>query len=542
MNILLVDDDYYVIAALQKKIDWKMLNIETVYTANNVAQAREILEKHSVQILISDIEMPQGSGLELLAWIREQNYSIQAILLTNYADFNYAQKAIELQSFEYFLKPIEFDKLMLIIQKAVVRAAEQQSNEQAIRGGYFWQKNQAKNLEHFWRKLVSSSTSFPLKPGDIAHAIEEQNLSYQMEDLLQPILFNVFPHNGSMGKEEKGLFDFALLNVLYELLNHPGFSIESILEVKDYNWIAILKWNDPPEDAGVLRAFSASFIQKANPYLKCDVCCNIGLPGTLNKVGVILKQLLNMDEELTKCRNQTFSVEEYSRQNKPLYLPPDLAHLEELLNQNKLADFLGESISHLNHMLSNKAIDTSVLGLFRLDIVQLVYSFLKLKGIQAHKLYTGKTNDQLLMHSLSSIEDMEEYLKYLVNTAMEYRDFAAQPTSIAEEIKEHIHKHYGDDLTRNDLAEIVYLNPDYLARLFKRETGVSLGSYVIQVRIAAAKHLLETTNMSVYTIANKTGYNNYSYFSKLFKQEVGLSPNEYKKEQQAPPALHNYKV
>lgn len=137
------------------------------------------------------------------------------------------------------------------------------------------------------------------------------------------------------------------------------------------------------------------------------------------------------------------------------------------------------------------------------------------------------------MYSLSSIEDMEEYLKYLVNTAMEYRDFAAQPTSIAEEIKEHIHKHYGDDLTRNDLAEIVYLNPDYLARLFKRETGVSLGSYVIQVRIAAAKHLLETTHMSVYTIANKTGYNNYSYFSKLFKQEVGLSPNEYKKEQQA---------
>lgn len=61
MNILLVDDDYYVIAALQKKIDWKMLNIETVYTANNVAQAQEILEKHSVQILISDIEMPQGA-------------------------------------------------------------------------------------------------------------------------------------------------------------------------------------------------------------------------------------------------------------------------------------------------------------------------------------------------------------------------------------------------------------------------------------------------------------------------------------------------
>lgn len=118
MNALVVDDDYYVVTALEKKIDWKLLGIENVYTANNVAQAREILQEHPVQILISDIEMPQGSGLELLAWIREEQYAVQAIFLTNYADFNYAQKAIELQSFEYFLKPIEFDKLMLIIQKA----------------------------------------------------------------------------------------------------------------------------------------------------------------------------------------------------------------------------------------------------------------------------------------------------------------------------------------------------------------------------------------------------------------------------------------
>ncbi|WP_042197235.1 helix-turn-helix domain-containing protein [Paenibacillus camerounensis] len=535
MNILLVDDDYYVIAALQKKIGWPQLGIETVYTANNVAQAREILEKHPVQILISDIEMPQGSGLELLAWIREQNLSVQAILLTNYADFNYAQKAIELQSFEYFLKPIEFDKLMLIIQKAVIRAKEQQSNEEAILGGYFWQKNQSKNLEHFWRKLVSSSTSSPVKQADIRRSIEEQNLSYQMNDLIQPVLFNVFPHNGSMGKEEKDLFDFALLNVLYELLQHPGYTVQSILEVKEYSWIAILKWNEPPLDNAMLQATGTSFIQKAVPYLKCDACCNIGLTGGLQQIGSILKQLLNMDEELTRCRNQTYLVENDLRQPKSSYTPPDLARLEELLNQNKLAVFLEEAIRYLRSMLSYRSLDTSVLGLFRLDMVQLVYSFLKQKGIQAHKLYAGKTNDKLLLHSLHSIEDIEEYLKYLVNTAMEYRDFAAQPKSIAEEIKQYIHEHYGDDLTRNDLAEIVYLNPDYLARLFKRETGISLGSYVIQVRIAAARHLLETTTLSVYTIASKTGYSNYSYFSKLFKQEVGLSPNEYKKEQHVQP-------
>lgn len=540
MNILLVDDDYYVVAALQKKMDWAALGIEAVYTANNVAQAREIVENHSVQILISDIEMPQGSGLSLLAWIRENDYPIQTILLTNYADFNYAQKAIELQSFEYFLKPIEFDKLMLIIQKAVARAKEQQHNEKAIQEGYYWQKNQAKNLEHFWRRMVSGSSSSPIRPSAITYAIKEQNLSYQMNDTLQPLLFNVFPYNGSMGKEEKDLFDFALLNILYELFRHPDFVLESILEIKDYSWIAILKWNQTP-DTATLEEICSALIQKTNPYLKCDVCCNIGLPGELGGIGTVLRSLTRMDEEITRCRNHTYTVDMYQKQSKTAYIPPDLAHLEELLNRNKLAAFLEEVSRYLKGLLVNRTVDTSILSLFRLDIVQLVYSFLKMKGIQVHKLYSGKVNDRLQLHSLTSVEDMEEYLEYLVNTAMKYRDLTAQPKSVAEEIKQYIYAHYGDELTRNDLAEIVYLNPDYLARLFKKETGVSLGSYVIQVRIAAAKQLLETTRLSVYTIANKVGYTNYSYFSKLFKQEVGLSPNEYKKEQQhdQPELLHN---
>src|SRR5690606_4112279 len=107
MNALIVDDDYFVIKALETRMDWRTLQIEQVYTADNIAQARDIINHHSIHILISDIDMPQGRGLEGRAWIRDQGYDIQAIILTNYADFNYSQKAIELLGFEYFRKPIE---------------------------------------------------------------------------------------------------------------------------------------------------------------------------------------------------------------------------------------------------------------------------------------------------------------------------------------------------------------------------------------------------------------------------------------------------
>lgn len=163
MNALLVDDDYFVVMALEKKIDWKALGIHTIFTAYNIAQAKEVLQNHPVQILICDIEMPQGSGLELLAWVREESHNVQTIFLTNYADFNYAQKAIELQSFDYFLKPIEFDKLTLIIQKAVAKARDQQFIEKAIHEGELWQKNRSKLIEDSWRRLITGKAFLPAR-------------------------------------------------------------------------------------------------------------------------------------------------------------------------------------------------------------------------------------------------------------------------------------------------------------------------------------------------------------------------------------------
>lgn len=531
MNVLLVDDDYFVVAALEKKIDWKALSIEQVFTAYSVSQARELLQQHTVQILICDIEMPQGSGLELLAWIREEQYSIQTIFLTNYADFNYAQKAIELQSFDYFLKPIEFDKLSLIISKAVYKAKEQQSYQEAIQNGHLG-KDQENFRERFWRRLIKEKKT-SVDPSALSGYIEEHQLSYQMSDLFLPVLITIFPLDRSLGKEDKDLFDYAFLNVLTELFQDPLFSVETVLEHKDYNWMVILKWNQPL-DLRLIERISLSFIEKANQFLKSDVCCSVPTSVTMECIHKSIQDLLQRNEEMIKKRNQLFFVELHQAK-EATYTPPNLPLWEELLSQNKPDALLNESRLYLQNLVMEGVYDAAVLRLFCLDVVQLVYSFLKNQGIQAHKLYSGKTNDQLFMQSLNSIEDMETYLEYLVSTAAGYNFFAEQSQSVVEEIVRYIRRHYGSELTRTSLAEIVYLNPDYLARLFKKETGVSLGTFIIQTRIKAAKHLLETTLLSVYQIAAKVGYANYSYFSKLFKQDTGWTPSEYRRTQQTVP-------
>ncbi|MEK4119619.1 helix-turn-helix domain-containing protein [Paenibacillus sp. FSL W8-0919] len=526
MNVLLVDDDVFVVAALQQKIDWNALSIEGVFTAYNVAQAREILQQHAVQILICDIEMPQGSGLELLAWIREERYAVQTIFLTNYADFNYAQKAIELQSFDYFLKPIEFDKLTLIISKAIYKAKEQQSYQEALKEGQLWKKNQRKLQEQFWRKWIHEKRP-SVDAAAIAESAAEHDVSYLTSDLFTPVHLTIFPYDRSLGKEDKDLFDYALLNVLSELLDDPRFSVETIQEFRDYNWILVLKWSQASDPAAIESAF-LSFIQQANKFLKSDACCCIADTAELGRVPGSIRELLQMNEDLIKKRNQIMFLAHHPLE-ETAYSPPDSASWEALLHQNDPAAFLNEIRGYLRNLARQGVCNASVLRQFRIDIVQLVYAYLKSREIQAHKLYSGKTHDQLFLQSLNSIEDMEKYIAYLVQTAADYHFFGDPSPTVVEEIRQYIHRHYGDDLTRASLAEIVYLNPDYLARVFKKETGVSLGTYIIQVRIKAARQLLETTSLSVYQIAAKVGYSNYSYFSKLFKQDTGWSPSDYRR-------------
>lgn len=528
MNILLVDDDFFVIKALETRMDWNSLQINHVYTAENIAQAREIIMKYPIQILVSDIDMPQGSGLELLGWVRDQGLDIQSIILTNYADFTYAQKAIELQSFEYFLKPIEFNKLMLIIQKAMDRVKQNELHKQAKKERQLWKKNQKKVIEHFWGNLIATRSSFPMKKEELILAVEEHQLPYSLGDHFYVLLVNLYPYHNSIGVTDKGIFDFAFENIFHETFHSSVFTLERVMEHKEYSWIAIVKCHDSTEQTS-LEQLCKTFIARSISYLKAEASCSISMLEPFEKIPQAVKQLININEDVVQIRNQVLFIDQYKKLVNKEYTLPHLAQLEELLYQNKSEQFITEARHYLYSYTSGMYLDKAVLSLFRLDITQLVYSFLKSKNILTRSLYSGKEYERLFTRSLQSLENMEEYIVHLVNTAMAYREYTKQSKSVVDEIKLYIQEHIGEELTRNSLAEVIYLNPDYLARLFKKETGISLGNYIIKARIGAAKHLLQTSGLSIYSIAKKVGYSNYSYFSKLFKQDVGISPNEYKK-------------
>ncbi len=536
MNVLIVDDDRFVVSALEQKIDWPSLGIQQIYTAYNIRQAKKIFDENTIHILISDIEMPQGSGLELLAWIRSEGFNVQAIYLTNFADFNYAQKAIELQSFEYYLKPIEFDKLELIIKKAVKKVKLSQIKEDAIKVGQYWQQNKEELVEHFWHTYLKNNDS--LSSEELQEQLKIKNIDYSMHDCFLPLLLDFFPYKLVDNKEIISIFDKEndfqnrLKTMIIETFKNDSIRLGAVLKSstnKD-EYLAIFKLLDHTSELSSREFISLcnELIAAINNQLNCDVQCHIGPSSSLNKIQSTVKELQVARKETIDFRNKTFYIETYKKSTNK-YVEPNLQLLEHYLETGNRLSFNNKCYRYLTNLLDKNALSYNVLCSFRLDITQLIYTHLKKKEILANKLFQGKVSDLLLEQSSRSIDDLMTYISYLVDVSLDYMAFTNSQKSVVSTIRDYIDQNYQEDITRTSLAQIVYLSPDYIARFFKKETGISLVNYIIKKRVDIAKDLLTNTSLPIHIISDKVGYENYSYFTKLFKKETNYTPVEFRK-------------
>jgi two-component system response regulator YesN len=128
IEILLVDDEAYVTNSLEKTIPWDSIGVKSVYQAASAFEALELLEENAIDIVVTDIAMPDMSGLELIREIGQRWPNVKCILLTGHSDFEYAKKAVQLQAFDYILKPVNDDEFM----KTVAGAIEALKDEAAV--------------------------------------------------------------------------------------------------------------------------------------------------------------------------------------------------------------------------------------------------------------------------------------------------------------------------------------------------------------------------------------------------------------------------
>ena len=401
MNLLLVDDEVLTLNTLQVVIPWKDIGIDHIFTACNIIEAKELLQSESIQIVISDIEMPNGSGLDLISWMDANSPDVVKILLTCHSRFDYASFALRHGVMDYLLKPIDIEAVENITKRAIHKVQEDSSLRLYIKR----QHNSDLLLsEQFWRNFATGL--YQDHDYDyLALEAKQQSIRFSRDRCFLPILFSIDETQEKNQEKIDGTFSFAIKNILNEVvLEHRGDPPAILLSPSLY--LTLLDFSISAEDLGARCRQVASFL---NSYYDMTIDFFIGSQAPVFQLHQAVRDL-SREAERSKSR----------------------------------------------------AID------------------------------------------LPSSQ------------------------SIVGKIEEIVRQNLDKPVTCEEIAKQVFLNSEYLSRMFRKKTGKKLSSYIAEQKMEEAKRQLKTTDKPVSVISMELGYGNFSHFSKCFRKICGVSPQEYR--------------
>ncbi len=522
MNILLVDDNLNVLESLQRRIDYKSLGIDKVFAAKSSEQAKDILLKVPIQIMLTDIEMPGGSGIELLEWVNTNGMNIVTMFCTSYADFNYAQKAVELHSFDYYLKPIAFDDLTLRLKKAVVRAQELDKNQKYYKYGQYWLDNQKNIKDSFWRRLLYS-VLIP-EPEEIAEIVSQQQMDYRQGNLFDVYLFSFSDMSGPFFGMSVTMREFIFKNICDEIFGERGLSIECTLWYQE-DMAAIVTYSQNSREE--ITRIAELIIEAGRRHLKCHVSIFCARKREMTQVRGGIERLECIFRETMISQDVLIFEDEYCKEGF-LFHSAKMQPWETLLNSGNFPALEAELDKYLYTLEKEKKLSAQFLKILELDFMQMIYAMLNRKQIEAHRIFYTDDYDYLKSRCTKSRDSFMRYIRYVFSTVAAALKAVEKSETVIDKLLHYIEEHYNEDITRDNLAGIVFLNSDYMSRLFKKETGQSVNDYLLKTRMKKAEELLRLSDRSINSISQDVGYDNFSYFSRIFKRHSGMSPKEYR--------------
>ena len=123
-KVLLVDDEYMITEGLKRLIPFDKWDMEVVATANHADDALDYVQEHPVDIVISDVNMPDKTGLEMIGEMKDLLPDAYYILLSGYQEFDYVKKAMNLNVVDYLVKPVDKVELGHLLEKIVTQLRE----------------------------------------------------------------------------------------------------------------------------------------------------------------------------------------------------------------------------------------------------------------------------------------------------------------------------------------------------------------------------------------------------------------------------------
>ncbi|MBO9604877.1 MAG: response regulator [Paenibacillaceae bacterium] len=523
-NLLVVDDEKYAVHGVTRGIDWTDLPIGGIFEAMDVEEAMAAFAAQRIDLLISDIEMPGLNGLELQRWVLEHSPHTETIFLTGHANFAYAQQAIQLGGFDYVLKPVDHDQLKEVAAKALQKLARERELlefQEAYRTySAHWQSQLPMLVERFWQDLLGGRV--PLAPERLQRLFRLYDMPLAPDSAVVPVLISVEEWQEELSARDEDIMEYALRKAAAELVldDWPGCVVS---ERSGYSLALVYA----PAGEAELRSRCLRFVADCRRYFRCRLSCYIGPTGMPAALAETVADLLAMERGNVGRTNEVHHLREYAAAEGDPPSAPAAADWTPLLEAGKKAELLVRLNAALDRMQTT-GVRAETLEAFYYALHHAASQLALKKGLSARDMIPAELHDfPAATRSLSQLRSWAQRFAAAAADAIggSGKDVSAVIARTMQLIRERLHT----NVSREQIAAEVYLNPAYLSRLFKKETGLSLSDYMLVQRMELAKRLLKESNLKISGIAEAVGYDHFSHFAKMFKRVAGVSPHDYRK-------------
>ncbi|XEC95842.1 response regulator [Paenibacillus tarimensis] len=481
-TVLIVDDEPWVAYGVKQLIDWESLGYIVIGEAYNGLTALEAILEKKPKVVISDIRMPGLDGIELLEQIRHNQMDTKVILISGYAEFEYAQKAVQLGAFDYLLKQVDQNKLT----DTLVRLNKE---------------------------------------------LEEKEKSLKSLDLFLDDLFDIFEPDHKMKVHNflasRGIeFDdphYRFVSCLYEgtPVSDPD---ERAAEVAGIRYLRfrtgqnkvsyLINYDELKHPVGLL-----NFISDHLSEAQC-----IGISG----IGVYSSSVAKLYQESDVALFSSFTrpgdwMIEYKAVDHVPELMKTVLQIELAVKEQK-PELLNKWLDELCEEFKTRHMQIDQISSVYNQIVSLFYKYY---GNNEAVFEIEYLNYYQIFRQFNSIEQLIDRLKEMFR--QQSGDELHISNDTVKKIIEYIDSSFMEDIMLGDLSGKFNISLGYLSTLIKKETGRTYSEYVMGKRLNLAKELLSDGSLSIQEIVERVGYKDYFHFNKLFKKVYGITPSKYRK-------------
>ncbi|HEX2954389.1 MAG TPA: response regulator [Bacillota bacterium] len=525
-GLLLVEDEEAIQQKLVYNIDWAEQGFDRVFTANNGLEALKVLENNSIDIMVTDVQMPKMNGIELLKEVRKQEYRMKVIVISGFAEFEYAQESLKLGVSDYLLKPFASKKLLGIVLRLKTELEREQAEKfEARQMREQLQKNMVSLREKLFLDLIN---------GNAVAANPGADLKFLGLTDLEGRLFQVavleIPESRlrKVDEEEKYLLNLIFYRHVQDRLakwNGRYWVINNRL-----NQITLVVF-DPDTQLPMLLE---ELLDQLQPALDQPLTIGVGHPyRELKDMSISYQEAcVALQYRYLHGSGRVFSINDVNLDNPFYHKYFYTLHQNRIFDDLRIGSFqtTRQDLTKLFEELRRARLNPESLRIIAGNIILLTCATLNELGHNPNEIFGTDFKPLAEVDRADSLAELEKYLLDIFARVNEYVDDKRTSLNqhLIDEIRRYIDNHFASEVTLSGIASQYKISPGYLSLLFSERIGKNFSDYLTELRIKKAKELLKHSDMKIYEISNAVGYSDSYYFSSCFKKIVGATPSEYR--------------